>query len=90
MSNQPFERAAMGADRAEAIKNLALINVIATSLKLSMEPLTQEDLNAGAEPLTADQIQESMDEICDLVTVIALQQLKAEPEEWISANDQIE
>lgn len=90
MNEHPFERAAMGADRAEAIRNLALINAIASSLKFSMEPLTQEDLDAGAEPINADQIQESMDEICDLVTAIALQQLKAEPEEWISANDQIE
>ncbi len=90
MSEIPFQRAAMGPDRAAALKNLATINVLASSLKFSMEPLTPEDIDAGAEPLTAEQIIEMMDEICDLVTAIALQQMKAEPEEWHAVNDQIE
>ncbi len=81
----------MTINRSEAVKNLALVNTLASSLKFSLEDdLTQEDIAAGAEPLAREQIQAELDKICDLVTTIAILNLKAEPEEWLAAKNKIE
>lgn len=81
----------MKINRSEAVKNLALVHTLASSLKFSLEDdLTQEDIAAGAEPLTREQIQAELDKICDLAMTIAILNLKAEPEEWLAANDKID
>ncbi len=85
-SNRPFEGAAL----TDILHQLARINVIATSLKYELDPLSDEDEEAGAEPLTPDQIKEELDEIATIVTEIALNHVKAHAEEWIEANDEIE
>ncbi|MEL7258419.1 MAG: hypothetical protein AAFN80_11350 [Pseudomonadota bacterium] len=81
----------MTINRSEAVENLALVNTLASSLKFSLEDdLTQEDIAAGAEPLTREQIQAELDKICDLATTIAVLNLKAEPEEWLAAISKVE
>ncbi|MGK9052238.1 hypothetical protein [Neorhizobium petrolearium] len=69
---------------------MATINAIAHGLKYSLEPLSEEDIAAGAEPLTPEQITEGLDEIATIVTRIVLDHLKAKTDEWYSANDKIE
>jgi hypothetical protein len=83
---RPFEGQALEA----VLKELALINAIASSLQMSLEPLSTEDKAAGAEPLTAEQIKEDLEKVLQLVTGIVLQHIRAEPEEWYAANDKIE
>ncbi|WP_170573535.1 hypothetical protein [Ruegeria atlantica] len=76
--------------RAEILKELANINAVASSLSMDLEDdLTPEDIAAGAEPLTPEQIQAELKSICSSVTLIALEHLKAEGEEWIAVNDSI-
>lgn len=65
------------------------MTAIADSLRYSLEPLTEADRAAGAEPLTKEQIQEELDQISQVVTFIALQDLRAESFEWYAANDAI-
>jgi hypothetical protein len=78
-----------GVDYAVILSKLALVNALAGSLKLDLEPLSTEDAEAGAEPLEAPQIQVELDRICQVVTEIALLHLKASPDEWVEANDSI-
>lgn len=85
-SNRPFEGTAL----TEILRDLAAINVIATSLKYDLEPLSDEDRAAGAEPLTPAQITEDLDQIATIVTRIVLEHVKAQTGEWYDANDKIE
>lgn len=74
----------------EILKSIATVSVIAFSLKEEMSPLTPEDLQMGAEPLTQKQIQDSLDDIQNRLTILALHTLKATPEEWYSAIDTVQ
>lgn len=77
--------------RNQIIQKLAAVEAIAGSLKLDLnDDLTPEDIAAGAEPLRKEQIQAELETICRMVTELALQDLRAEPEEWISACDKIQ
>lgn len=69
---------------------LARIDALAGSLRLSLEPLSADDVAAGAEPLTKSQIQEELEMISRIVTTIAIEHLQAEPSEWYAAHDAIE
>ncbi len=73
----------------DCLKKLANISAIAYSLKMDLEPLSEEDIAAGAEPLTPEQIQTELEEISRLATSLALDEMKATPEEWYEANDKI-
>lgn len=78
-------------DRLQAIlEQLAEISNIAFSLKEELSPLTPEDIQAGAEPLSQGQIQGSLDEIQTMITMLALQDLRATREGWYAANDQVQ
>lgn len=72
------------------LKELALVDAIAGSLKLSLEPLSDDDRTAGAEPLTPKQIQDDLDEMMRIITGIVFLHLKAESSEWYAATDAIE
>jgi hypothetical protein len=74
----------------DILRQLAEISAIAFSLKYELEPLTPEDIQAGAEPLSQGQIQESLDSIQNMITILALNDLKATREEWYAANDGIQ
>ena len=85
-SNRPIE----GQILTDILLELARVNVVASSLMRSLDPPDEEDIAAGAEPLTPDQIKEDLDQICNIVTRIAVVNLKAESGEWYAANDSIE
>jgi len=59
-------------------------------LRENLTPPSQEDVDLGAEPLSQEQIAESVDEILNVITGIALHDLAAQPDEWLAANDSIE
>ena len=74
----------------DAMKKLAEICAIADSMRHSlMEPLTEEDIAMGAEPLTPEQMAPDLERIARLATGLALEELQATPEEWYRANDKI-
>ncbi len=73
----------------DALKRLALINAIATSLRYDLEPLTAEEVELGAEPLDREQISEELNRISEVVTSFALEELRAKPDEWLKACDSI-
>lgn len=77
-------------DFRKALNELAEVSTIAFSLKHDLSPLSQEDIQAGAEPLTQGQIQESLDDIQRRITLIALNTLGATSEEWYAANDSVQ
>lgn len=85
-NSRPMEGNAL----VDVLKELATVTVIADMLRTSLEPLSTEDIAAGAEPLTKEQIQEDLERISLIVTSVALVNLKAEPSEWYAANDSIE
>lgn len=74
----------------DALKKAALITVLADSLRLNLEPLSEEDIALGAEPLTYEQISEDLRNIARIATSLALEEMQATPEEWYAANDAIE
>jgi hypothetical protein len=74
----------------EVLRQLAEISAIAFSLKHDLSPLTQDDIQAGAEPLSQGQIQGSLDEIQTMITLLAINGLGATPAEWYAANDGIQ
>ena len=78
-----------GIDFATTLSKLALIHALAWSLKHDLDPLSPEDASAGAEPLSAEQIQAELDRICELISQVALQDLKATGDEWLEATDSI-
>ena len=73
----------------DALKKLAEISAVAFSLKCDLEPLTDDDIAHGAEPLSAQQIEAELDRISDLVTMFALDELRATSDEWLKASDSI-
>lgn len=73
----------------DGLKRLARICALADGLRLDLEPLSEEDIAAGAEPLTSEQINESLQEIARIATALALEELQATPEEWYAANDSV-
>ena len=85
-STRPFEGEALAA----VLKQLALIDVRASSLKMNLEPLSEEDKAAGAEPLTSEQIADELEAISRLVTGIVLEHLNVAPAEWYAAHDTVE
>ncbi len=84
------DRPLSGEAREDILRQLAEISAIAFSLKYELEPLTPEDIQAGAEPLSQGQIQKSLDSIQNMITILALNDLKATREEWYAANDGIQ
>ena len=74
----------------DGLKKLAEICVIADGLSSSLEPLTDEDIEMGAEPLTMDQIVPDLERIAMLATSLALEELQATREEWYAANNSVE
>jgi ATP phosphoribosyltransferase regulatory subunit HisZ len=79
-----------GEQLANILDQLAEISAIAFSLKYELEPLTPEDIQAGAEPLSQDQIQGSLDKIQSMITMLAMIDLKATREEWYAANNGVQ
>jgi hypothetical protein len=74
----------------DALAKLAEICAVADSMRLSLtDPLTEEDIAAGAEPLTAEQMAPDLEKIARLATSLALEELQATSDEWYSANDKI-
>jgi hypothetical protein len=71
------------------LEELARISAAAFSLKMDLEPLSEEEKAGGAEPLTLEQIQQSLEEISYMATTIAICHLRAEPSEWDAATDTI-
>jgi len=74
----------------DGLKRLAEISVIANGLQRNLEPLSAEDLELGALPLSQEQIAGSIDRIQHLITSFVLEELRATPEEWYRATDAIE
>lgn len=85
-ATRPFDGQALDG----ILREFALVNVTAGSLKMNLEPLSPEDEAAGAEPLTPQQIQDDLEQIMQIVTRIVLNHLNAAPAEWYAANDAIE
>lgn len=85
-TSRPLE----GEQLQKILSQLAEISAIAFSLKHELEPLTPEDIQAGAEPLSQGQIQGSLDEIQTMITLLAMNDLNATREEWYAANDGIQ
>jgi hypothetical protein len=74
----------------DALAKLAEICAIAGSMRLSLtEPLTEDDIAAGAEPLSPEQIVPDLERIGQLATSLAIEELQASAEEWYAANDKI-
>lgn len=86
MNKRPME----GWYLRDGLKKLAEICAIADGLRYSLEPLSEDDIAAGAEPLTPDQIAPDLERIARLATSLALEELQATTEEWYKANDSIE
>ena len=86
MNKRPME----GWYLRDGLKKLAEICAIADSLRHNLEPLSEEDIAAGAEPLTPEQITPDLERIARLATSLALEELQATTEEWYKANDSIE
>ena len=79
-----------GVTFAVTLSKLALVNALSGSLKIDLEPLDPEDVAAGAEPLSLEQIQIELEKICQTVTEIAVVHLGASTAEWYAANDSVE
>ena len=75
----------------DCLKRLAQINAIASSLQYYLDnPLTEDDIAAGAEPFTTEQFKSDLEEIAMIATSLALDEMQATTEEWYAANDKIE
>jgi len=74
----------------DALKKLAEIQARSFSLGQDLAPLEEEDIAAGAEPLTHEQIMEELNIIQRLATSLALEELQATSAEWYAATDAIE
>ena len=73
----------------DGLKRLAEICVLADSMRYNLEPLSEEDIAAGAEPVTPAQMQDDLRQIARLATLLALEEMQATSEEWYAANDKI-
>lgn len=85
-NERPFEGQAL----TNILVELAEISATAFSLEHDLAPLTQDMIEAGAEPLSQDQIKDALDEIQTRITILARQNLQATSEEWIAANGTIQ
>lgn len=85
-SNRPFEGQAL----KDILADLAGIDVLASSLKLDLEPLSEDDRAAGAGAITIATMRTELSRLSTLVTWIAIERLKAESSEWYEAHDSIE
>jgi hypothetical protein len=74
----------------DALRKLAEICALSSALRYSLEPLSDEDIAAGAEPLTPEQIIPDLERISRIATSLALEELQATSTEWYAANDSIE
>ena len=74
----------------DGLKRLATICAIADGMRYSLEPLSDEEISAGAEPLTPTQMQEELGRIALIATQVALEEMQATSEEWYAANNSIE
>ena len=86
MNKRPME----GWYLRDGLKKLAEICAIADSLRHNLEPLSEEDIAAGAEPLTPDQIIPDLERIARIATRLALEEMQATTDEWYKANASIE
>ena len=73
----------------DGLKKLAEICAIADSLRYDLEPLSDDDIAAGAEPLSHEQIAPELQRIALLATSLALEEMQATREEWYAATDSI-
>ena len=88
--DDPIKRPMEGWYLRDALKKLAEVCALADSLRYSItEPLTEEDIAAGAEPLEPEAIAEVLEDISRISTSFALDELKATSDEWYAANDKI-
>lgn len=83
-------RALHGEPLEAILRELAEISSIAFSLSHELQPLSQEDIEAGAEPLSQGQIQEYLNDIQMRIAILALGDLKATRGEWYAANDGVQ
>lgn len=74
----------------DCLKKLAEICAYADGMKHDLQPLEADDIAAGAEPLTIEQISETLDRISRLATSLALEEMQATNEEWYAANDAVQ
>jgi hypothetical protein len=88
--SEPSERPLEGQHLHDGLKRLVLICALAESLSIGLEPLSEKDIAGGVRPLTPSQIQEQLARIVLVATKIALEDMRATPEEWYAANDAIE
>lgn len=88
MSND--DRPLKGEALESVLEQLAEISALAFSLKHELSPLTPEDIQAGAEPLSQGQIQEYLDDIQVRILLLAKEDLMATTEEWYAANDKVQ
>lgn len=74
----------------DALKKLAEIDAIASNLRYTLaDPLTEEDIAAGAEPLSPEQISEDLERISRTIFSFATEELQATGDEWLSATDKV-
>jgi hypothetical protein len=73
-----------------ALETLARVSAVAFSLRENLTPLTPEDIAAGAEPLSQEQVHEALDAIANEMTVLALDTLGATREEWFAADGKVQ
>lgn len=73
----------------DGLKRLAEICTIADTMRMDLDPLTADDIAMGAEPLSPAQMQEDLQKIAMIATMLALEEFQAKPEEWYAANDSI-
>ncbi len=88
--SEPTKRPMEGWYLRDGLKRLATICAIADGMRYSLEPLSDEDIAAGAEPLTPEQMQEELERISMIATQVALEEMQATSEEWYAANSSVE
>jgi hypothetical protein len=74
----------------DILHDLATICGIAETLRMSLEPLSAEEVADGMEALTTADIQHELRHINSLATRIALEGLRAEASEWYAVNNGVE
>jgi hypothetical protein len=84
--HRPFEGQAL----ADVLHELAAICAAADTLRLSLEPLTDEQVADGLKPLGIVDVQLALEHIRRIAARIALEHVRAEASEWYTARDEIE
>ncbi len=82
-SNRPIEGEAL----AEILQELAHAHMRAMSLKLDLDPLSDEDQRSGAKPLSMREIQDELENISRTIAGVAFFHLKASRAEWSAASE---